>query len=319
MDKVSIIIPVYNTEKYLKKCIESVLNQTYKNIEMIIVDDGSTDNSWNIIQSFCNNKRVIAIQQENSRQGAARNKGINASSGKYIVFLDSDDYLPERAVEILLNTIKNNDIAIGNMYYANKSTPWESLNNILTHAKIKGIENLKEGNLAFFLSSPCNKIYKRDFLIKNNILFPEKMCWEDGPFNIECCLNTKFISFTLDNVYYRTIREDEDNKSTTQLINNNTILDDIKSYNLSLGLLSKHKKFDLVEVFILKFYNSNLGRLNNLNNKKDKIKLKKEIEDTKNKWKSILSKEMSNKNKMAYELKLFKIKIKNFKVGFMNE
>ena len=99
MKKVSIIVPVYNCEKYIKECINSVINQTYKNLEIIIVDDKSTDNSLSIINSF-NDKRIKVISlKENSGVSIARNKGVEVSTGELICFLDSDDYWNKEKIE----------------------------------------------------------------------------------------------------------------------------------------------------------------------------------------------------------------------------
>ena len=108
-DKISIILPVYNVEKYLNKCIDSILNQTYKNFELIIIDDGSTDNSSTICDSYKNDSRVIVIHQDNKGLSVARNKGIDMSTGNYITFIDSDDYIDSKYIEILYNIISNNN------------------------------------------------------------------------------------------------------------------------------------------------------------------------------------------------------------------
>ena len=89
----SVIIPVYNTEKYLGKCLDSLLNQSYSNFEALIVNDGSTDASEEVIKQYLNDSRITLISQENKGLGGARNTGILAAKGEYLVFLDSDDYL----------------------------------------------------------------------------------------------------------------------------------------------------------------------------------------------------------------------------------
>lgn len=113
--KVSVVIPVYNAEKYLPECMESILSQTYKNIEIICVDDGSTDKSAEIIKSFQNgDKRIELIQQTNQYAGAARNNGFDAAEGDYVIFLDADDYFEQNLVEKMAAAIyeKNADIVI---------------------------------------------------------------------------------------------------------------------------------------------------------------------------------------------------------------
>ena len=108
--KISIIIPVYNTEKYIKECIESIIKQTYKNIEIIIVNDGSTDNSVNIIKDYQKKyKRIKVINQKNKGPSAARNNGIKHSEGDYILFVDSDDWIEENMVEKMINSINNKE------------------------------------------------------------------------------------------------------------------------------------------------------------------------------------------------------------------
>jgi len=92
--KITIIIPVYNTEKYVEKCIESIINQTYKNLEIIIVNDGSTDNSYNICKKYCEiDERIILLTQDNQGLSVARNNALDIATGKYVEFVDSDDWI----------------------------------------------------------------------------------------------------------------------------------------------------------------------------------------------------------------------------------
>lgn len=94
MIKVSVIIPVYNVEKYLEECLDSIINQTLKEIEIICIDDGSTDSSLNVLENYKKkDKRIIVLQQQNLGAGAARNKGLDLARGKYLSFLDADDFL----------------------------------------------------------------------------------------------------------------------------------------------------------------------------------------------------------------------------------
>ena len=108
---ISLIIPVYNTEKYLRQCLDCVVNQTYKNLEIIIINDGSTDNSLNIINEYANNdKRIKVLDIPNSGGGNARNKGLDIATGDYIGFVDSDDTLELEMYEILLSYTLKNDV-----------------------------------------------------------------------------------------------------------------------------------------------------------------------------------------------------------------
>ena len=117
MDKVSIIVPVYNVEKYLKKAVESTLNQSYEKLQIILINDGSTDESGKICDKYKQkDSRIEVIHKENGGLSDARNKGLDIANGKYIMFLDSDDFFEKDAVEIMYRKIeeKNADFVIGN-------------------------------------------------------------------------------------------------------------------------------------------------------------------------------------------------------------
>lgn len=106
MDKISVIIPVYNTEKYLKRCLDSIINQTFKNLEIIIVDDGSTDSSPQICDNYAeSDDRIRVIHKTNGGLSSARNAGIDIATGIYISFIDSDDYIDIKYFEILYSNI----------------------------------------------------------------------------------------------------------------------------------------------------------------------------------------------------------------------
>lgn len=110
-DIVSIIIPIYNSEKNIKKCLESIINQTYTNLEIILIDDGSTDNSIEICQEY-KDDRIKIYKEKNSGPSTARNLGLKQCNGKYIVFVDSDDYIEKNMIEIMLQKIKSDDYDI---------------------------------------------------------------------------------------------------------------------------------------------------------------------------------------------------------------
>ena len=110
-DLISVVIPVYNVEKYLEKCLDSVVEQTYRNLEIILVDDGSTDNSGAICDRYAQkDSRVVVIHQKNGGLSKARNVGIDTATGKYISFIDSDDYVGSCYIETLYKEIKPNII-----------------------------------------------------------------------------------------------------------------------------------------------------------------------------------------------------------------
>ena len=117
MCKISIIVPVYNSEKYLRRCLDSLQNQSFKDIEIIIVNDGSTDNSQQIIDEYCNDRRIVCYNQKNSGQAAARNFGLHNANGDFILFVDSDDYVELDFCEKMYFTIiKGYDIVLSDYY-----------------------------------------------------------------------------------------------------------------------------------------------------------------------------------------------------------
>lgn len=114
--KISVIIPVYNTEKYIERCLNSIVNNTYKNIEIICINDGSTDNSRKILETFKKkDNRIVILDQKNGGVSAARNAGLRVATGDFVTFIDSDDWIHRKYLEVLLKNAKDEDIVIG--YY----------------------------------------------------------------------------------------------------------------------------------------------------------------------------------------------------------
>ena len=180
MVKVSIIVPVYNSEKYLNKCLDSLVSQTLKNIEIIIINDGSTDNSLKIIKDYESKfSNIICINNENHGIGFSRNCGIEKAKGKYIIFVDSDDYISTSMAEKLYKFSEKNklDITVCDYYRINEITHEKDIFEIEDF----GITDL-ESNKALIYKinhSPWNKLYKRELFLKNNILFPTDLKYED--------------------------------------------------------------------------------------------------------------------------------------------
>lgn len=182
MVDISIVVPVYNSEDSLNKCIDSLINQTKKELEIILVNDGSTDNSEDIIKSY-KDKRIKYYKNKNQGIGKTRNFGINKTTGKYIMFIDSDDYLREDACEMLYNYAENNscDLVVCDFYRVidNKLIE-EKINTISGNTLLEDPSILLKVNL-----SPWNKLYKRDLIIDNKIKFIEDLKYEDAPFVVE--------------------------------------------------------------------------------------------------------------------------------------
>lgn len=176
MAKISIIVPVYNSEKYLNKCLNSLIEQTLDDIEIVVVNDGSSDNSENIIKNYmAKDKRIKLINKKNGGQASARNLGLRKANGDYIIFIDSDDYAELDMCEKSYNIAKEGyDIVCMDYYLVRKNSN--------TYSKILKDSNSREISVKEYLfggAGPCNKIYNRLFLIHNNFMFPEGITYED--------------------------------------------------------------------------------------------------------------------------------------------
>ena len=202
MTKVSVIIPVYNVEKYIEKCLKSLVKQTLKDIEIIIVNDGSPDNSQKIIDKYVKKypKKIKSFIKENGGQGSARNFGLKHATGEYIGYVDSDDYVDETMFEKLyINAKENNsDIAICGTYIDNDPGIEIELENIL-------LDNHKE-NAFFGKMAVWNKIYKRNILIDNKLEFRSKVWYEDFDFSFKAIALAKKVSYINEPLYYYLIR-----------------------------------------------------------------------------------------------------------------
>lgn len=181
MPVVSIIVPIYNVEKYLEKCIHSILNQTYKNLEIILVDDGSPDRCGEICDQYAKKDgRIIVLHQKNRGLGAARNAGIARASGKYLLFIDSDDYVDAELAEktVKLAEDENADIVIFDYLAVEAETGREDLKGF--KLRKNEIFSLREQPEALLITpSACNKLYRRDLFLKTGMSYPEGRYYED--------------------------------------------------------------------------------------------------------------------------------------------
>lgn len=177
---VSVIVPAYNVEKYINHCIESILAQTYRNIEVIIVDDGSKDNTGKILDAIAHvDTRVIVKHISNSGVSVARNTGVELSNGEYVIFVDADDYLAEDCIEYMLNLVRttNAEFCVSRNCFTRKDE---------TQVSEDVIETLTPEDALITLLSPqiivgCwNKIYKKSLLIDNNISFNKDLFYGEG-------------------------------------------------------------------------------------------------------------------------------------------
>ena len=212
MYKISVIIPVYNVENYLRECLDSITSQTVKDIEIICIDDGSTDNSPEILKEYQKkDSRIKIITKENGGQATARNLGIKEAQGEYIAFIDSDDFIESEMLEKLYTKAKddNLDIAMCKIATYNNQTGeikdnvWYYMLGIFRDFE-KEIFNHKDTkeftcNIAV---TPYNKIYKTSLIKDNNILFPEGLIFEDEKFFYDTYLRAKRVSVIPEFLYY---------------------------------------------------------------------------------------------------------------------
>ncbi len=208
--KVSVIVPVYNTEIYLSRCLESIINQSYKNIEIICINDGSLDSSLKILKNYAKkDSRIIVIDQKNTGVAGARNAGLNRATGEIITFVDSDDYIHPEMIEISLSTLIKYDSDII-MFMALNSSPISEKTNFkkidmknlkLTEQSVSDLNfSIKDKMRCIFC---WNKIYKRSVI--NNTRFNTTVCLsEDFLFNFFVFNNAKKCVFLDEKLYYYT-------------------------------------------------------------------------------------------------------------------
>lgn len=210
---VSVIVPVYNVEKYLSTCIESIINQTYDKLEIILVDDGSQDKSSEICDNYANkDKRITAVHTKNRGLSEARNTGLRIAKGEYISFIDSDDFIKLDSYENLLNSALKYepDVIVGEAYkYFNdgKSFPKMKEKNF-SKRLMSGSEFLKE-SLLQERYTPCVpfNIYKRNLIIDNNLFFKKGILHEDQNWTPQIFLKTQKLYFSDIFFYFHRWRE----------------------------------------------------------------------------------------------------------------
>ncbi|EAD0723675.1 glycosyltransferase [Listeria monocytogenes] len=243
--KVSAIVPVYNVINYIDETIESLLNQTLKDIEIILVDDGSSDGSFEKIVDYGDRFDNICVAKEpNAGPGMARNNGLSIAKGKYISFVDSDDILPERALEIMYEAAEKEQVGVvtGISVSFNSNRSWFIGGHYNKGVFKSGRKTLIQNPEMLYTLGPCNKLYLRE--VVQDIRFPDSIkVAEDHPFVIEAYLKSKSI-YTVDEIIYNyRAREDEGDISLSQIVTSNPYVsfkDIIASIKLSDALLKEY-------------------------------------------------------------------------------
>ena len=232
MAKVSIIVPVYNTSKYLNSCIKSLLQQTLEDIEIILINDGSTDESESIIKKY-KDKRIKYISKKNEGIGKTRNLGIDTATGEYLSFIDSDDYIEPNFCEVMYEkAIKDKcDIVICDYY--------EDHNYGLKEIRFPTFKDasLKENSdiLNMVNLGPCNKIYKKSLFKNKENRFVENLKYEDAPLVVRLLLNAKKIGKVDECLAHYVIHENSE--TTTR---DERIFDILKITDIMVNDLKKH-------------------------------------------------------------------------------
>lgn len=211
---VSVIIPVYNVEDYLCECVDSVINQTYKNLEIILVDDGSTDLSGKICDDYSKkDERVCTVHQENGGLSAARNAGLDKARGEYIYFLDSDDYVADNTLETLITIAEkdNSDIVFFDAVSFADTPDFTVKQNYIRKNKYKSdtgynvflaLTQNQEFHSAVYLM-----LFKNDFIIQNNLRFVPDILHEDMIFTYQALCFARVVSQCDKALYYRRYRK----------------------------------------------------------------------------------------------------------------
>ncbi len=263
--KYSIIIPVYNAEKYIKRCIESILNQEYMDLEIIAINDGSLDSSLEILKSF-HDSRLKILSIENQGVSNARNMGLSYAKGKYVIFLDADDYLSPDCFEVLDNIISTEYSIYAFCYQVTGVEEIEVKRiqkyNVLKLSKETVIDYLVHPNQKKISNSRFNtvwaKVFERNILKQNDICFNNKLnVGEDSLFFLEAVLHSETVIFVNYCMYYYFTN----NNSITHTYKENMYENECewqKCFNDLIGTMNLKNKQELIEFCLFK------GLLNNI-------------------------------------------------------
>lgn len=199
--KVSIIVPVYNVAEYLEDCLNSLVNQSYENIEIILINDGSKDNSLKILKTFAEKDlRIKVFDNENHGVSYTRNFGLKNSTGEYVAFVDSDDIVAKNYIEVLVNSLELNNADMSICSFVSFKDQQPNFTNAENNKVFTN--NLETVFYTFTRGMPWGKLFKRELLIKNNIKFNEEVyICEDLFFNMQYASNCKSFVFNSSKLY----------------------------------------------------------------------------------------------------------------------
>ncbi len=246
MELVSVVVPVYKVEDYLEKCIRSIQNQTYSNLEIILVDDGSPDRCGEICEEFAvKDERIKVFHKENGGLSDARNYGVQYATGKYLLFVDSDDYISETLIEKTVNAAETHscDFVLFDYYYVKNGI--EEVRTCEEIPKNKVISLKKEKSLFTMPPSAWSKLFNREFYMNSGIEFPKGLYFEDLGTTPKFLLQAENIFYLKEPLYYYMIR------STSIMGNQNyerkyndmiLILNQVLDYYKTKGLFEQYRE-----------------------------------------------------------------------------
>lgn len=272
MSQISIIIPIYNAEKYLPKCLDSIINQTFKDIEIICVNDGSTDDSLNILNDYtAKDCRIKVFSQANAGPAKARNVGLTNSQSEFIMFCDADDTYEPDMCKIMLDTITANqtDCAMCNSNIISQND--RTYSDVYFNPPLKGLINKKLHKINVVL---WNKIFRKSIIDKYNITFPDGFLHDDDCFWYKYALCSRNIYITTDKLYNYVIHSN----SIIDNYNNHKQANYFDRFYITKNLLEfakKHQFFDQNKKALNTIY---LGELNSISEFADLSLIASEIQ-----------------------------------------
>lgn len=268
MNKITIaaVVPVYNVEEYLEECLESICNQTEPFDEVILINDGSTDNSKLICEKFYEkNDNVFLINQENAGLSEARNAGIKAASSQYIVFIDSDDCIKNDTVEKLIKELENKEYDVA-FFSASVlcdsgvlgSASYYVREDELCDRDMTGVEFFERSFPSNYIVSACLAIYRNDFLVKNKIFFEKGIFYEDNDFHFRICMYAQKVKCIKDVFYIRRYRAGSITSGTTSLkkCRDNIKVNQLLWKELDWAKISDKQKICFVSNYLLNTWNT---------------------------------------------------------------
>ena len=247
--ELSIVVPVYNVEKYIIACLKSLTKQTFKNIEIICINDGSTDNSLKKLKRYAKkDSRIIVFDQQNKGVSASRNRGLLISQGEYITFVDSDDVVGLNVYERCMESFKKNhsDIVVFEYLIYPNFKNFEILqDHLYINDSFSATQNFNINNALW------NKVFKKSLIVKNNITFKEDMIYgEDDLFRIMTFTKAQIIN-TITGIYYY-YRKDRIGNSERTYSNERKLIDDIKRANYLIDYFIENQYFQQLD-YLLNF------------------------------------------------------------------